>query len=73
MDRHVKRDYESDEIIVHWDSAKCVHCGKCVLGLPPVFNLKQHPWIDVGGAAADVIVAQVEKCPSGALMVTRKG
>ena len=73
MSRDVKRDYESDEIIVHWDSAKCIHSGRCVLGLPQVFNPKSHPWINLSGATADEIKAQVEKCPSGALTCTRKG
>lgn len=72
MDRAVKRDYASDELIVHWDSAKCVHCGNCVRGLPQVFNLKAHPWIDVHGASTDEIVAQVEECPSGALTWSRR-
>lgn len=72
MERHVKRDYESDDLTVHWDSSKCVHCGKCVLGLPSVFNLKNHPWIDVSGAEPERVVRQVERCPSGALTVTVK-
>ena len=72
MDRNFKRDYESDEIVVHWDSSKCIHSGRCVIGLPQVFNLKNHPWIDVSGASADEIEAQVTKCPSGALTFTRK-
>ncbi|MEI8281577.1 MAG: (4Fe-4S)-binding protein [Armatimonadota bacterium] len=73
MDRNVKRNYESSEITVHWDNSKCVHSGICVLGLPGVFNLNRHPWIDVTVASADAIEAQVAKCPSGALSTTRKG
>ncbi|HLO99976.1 MAG TPA: (4Fe-4S)-binding protein [Fimbriimonas sp.] len=73
MDKaHVKRDYESDQLIVHWDSSKCSHSGKCVHGLPQVFNLKKHPWIDVTGATAEELIDQVSQCPSGALTVTRK-
>ncbi|HEY3332385.1 MAG TPA: (4Fe-4S)-binding protein [Capsulimonadaceae bacterium] len=70
--KSVKKDYESDELIVHWDSAKCTHSGRCVRGLPEVFNLQQHPWIKLDAATADEIAAQVERCPSGALSVTRK-
>jgi uncharacterized Fe-S cluster protein YjdI len=73
MNRDVNRDYESDEIIVHWDSGKCIHSGNCVRGLSSVFNPREHPWINVLGATADEIAAQVEKCPSGALSYTRKG
>jgi len=72
MDRHVKRDYSNDEITVHWDSAKCVHCGNCVRGLPAVFNLKQSPWVNVDGATTEAIVGQVDQCPSGALAYTRR-
>ncbi|MBI1332878.1 MAG: (4Fe-4S)-binding protein [Armatimonadetes bacterium] len=72
MDRHVERDYESDDLTVHWRSAKCVHCGNCVRGLSTVFDLQRHPWIDMEGATSDEIVAQIEKCPSGALSFTRK-
>lgn len=72
MDRHVKRDYESADLTVHWDSAKCVHCGNCVRGLGQVFNLARHPWIDVEGATKDEIVAQVDQCPSGALSYSLK-
>lgn len=73
MDKaHVKRNYESDELVVHWDSSKCTHSGRCVIGLPQVFNLKNHPWIDIRAESADTIADQVAKCPSGALSVTRK-
>ena len=72
MDRAVKRDYESDEIVVHWDSAKCIHSGKCVRGLPAVFNLQAHPWIDVTAVHPDGLAAQIDQCPSGALSYTRK-
>jgi uncharacterized Fe-S cluster protein YjdI len=73
MDKaHIKRDYESAELIVHWDSAKCTHSGRCVKGLAQVFNLQKHPWIDVSGATAEELVEQVAQCPSGALTITRK-
>lgn len=71
MQHHVKRDYSSDELTVHWDSAKCIHCGNCGRGLPSVFNLKQSPWINMAGATTEEIAAQVDKCPSGALSYSR--
>ena len=70
MNEPVKRDYSSDELTVHWDSAKCVHCGNCVRGLPEVFNVKASPWINLSGADSERVVAQVKNCPSGALSVT---
>lgn len=67
MDKHVKRDYTKDKLTVHWDSSRCVHCGNCVRGLPGVFNVKASPWINLDGAEAEAIRAQVDLCPSGAL------
>ena len=67
------RDYQTDEIAVHWDSSRCVHSGICLRSLHQVFNLRQRPWVDVEAAPADDIAAAIEKCPSGALSYTRPG
>lgn len=67
------RDYQTDEIIVHWDSSRCVHTGICLRSLHDVFDLRRKPWVDVQGASADEIAATIEKCPSGALSYTRPG
>lgn len=67
------RDYRTDEIIVHWDSSRCIHTGICLRSLHEVFNLRQKPWVDVQAASADEIAATIEKCPSGALSYTRMG
>ncbi len=66
-----KRDYQTDEIVVHWDSSRCIHTGICLRSLHQVFNLRQKPWVDVQAATADEIAATIEKCPSGALSYTR--
>lgn len=68
-----ERDYRTDEIIVHWDSSRCIHTGICLRSLHNVFNLRQTPWVDVKAATADEIAATIEKCPSGALSYTRRG
>ena len=61
------RAYENAKIRVIWRPDLCVHSGVCVRGLAEVFRPGERPWIDLGGAASDRIVAQVEQCPSGAL------
>lgn len=66
------RDYENDKIIVHWRPAKCIHSAVCVKGLHRVFNTKERPWINLDGAAAADIAAQIDRCPSGALSYTKK-
>jgi uncharacterized Fe-S cluster protein YjdI len=66
-----ERDYRTDEIIVHWDSSRCIHTGICLRSLHDVFNVRETPWVDVQAATADEIAATIEKCPSGALTYTR--
>jgi uncharacterized Fe-S cluster protein YjdI len=61
------RTYSNGEIRVIWRADVCIHSGVCVRGLPGVFRPGRRPWIDIGGAPSDRIVAQVEQCPSGAL------
>ena len=48
------------------------HTGICVRGLAPVFNITRKRWIDLKAASADAMIAQVDKCPSGALQYIRK-
>lgn len=52
---------------VHWDSELCTHYELCWRELPGVFDPHKRPWVNVSGAAPDAVVAQVRKCPSGAL------
>ena len=66
-----KRDYRTEELIVHWDSSRCIHTGICLRSLHEVFNLRATPWVNVQAATTEQIVATVEKCPSGALSYTR--
>lgn len=63
--------YTNGTITVSYDSDICTHAGRCVKGLPAVFDVKRKPWIDVDGATAEQIAAQVAKCPSGALSFAR--
>lgn len=59
--------HTNGEITVTYDSEVCTHAGRCVKGLPAVFDVKRKPWIDVDGASPEQVAAQVAKCPSGAL------
>lgn len=65
--RNTARAYEKGEIRVIWRPDLCAHSGVCVRGLAEVFRPGERPWIDLGGASSDRIVAQVDQCPSGAL------
>ena len=66
-------NYSNGEVTVVWKPGKCIHSGKCAAGLPAVFKPSVKPWIDVKGASSEEIVAQVAKCPSGALSIGKKG
>jgi uncharacterized Fe-S cluster protein YjdI len=42
-----------------------------VRGLPLVFDPRRRHWIELAPAIGEQIVAQVTKCPSGALSIER--
>lgn len=62
-----KINYTNGEVTVVWKPSLCKHSGRCVFGLPKVFDLHQHPWVNMQGADTAAIKAQVDKCPTGAL------
>lgn len=59
--------YSNGEVTIIWQPELCVHSGICARGLPRVFDPKRRPWVDASAASTQEIVAQVKKCPSGAL------
>ncbi len=63
--------YETAEITVSFDPARCTHSGHCVRGLPAVFDVGRKRWIRPEAASPDEVEAQVKRCPSGALQCTR--
>jgi uncharacterized Fe-S cluster protein YjdI/CDGSH-type Zn-finger protein len=65
------RDYPGLGIVVHWDSARCMHSERCTRGLPEVFDRAARPWVRVEAASADEIARVIDTCPSGALSYTR--
>lgn len=66
------RDYENDELIVHWRPEKCEHCENCINSLPEVFDTKKRPWVNIYGANKERIMEAVALCPTEALTVTDK-
>lgn len=65
----MKKEYPKDDVIILWDAGKCTHSAICAKGLPEVFKPKERPWVQVENAERDTIVAQVRRCPSGALSI----
>ena len=60
------QEYKGPAITVRFDPKVCVHSGVCMRGLGLVFDTKKRPWVNVEGATAEAIAAQIQRCPSGA-------
>lgn len=63
------KKYPKEDISVVWNPKLCTHAGFCARQLSSVFKPKERPWINTDNATKEEIIAQVEKCPSGALSI----
>jgi CDGSH-type Zn-finger protein/uncharacterized Fe-S cluster protein YjdI len=66
-----QRTYNTDHLVVHWDSTRCIHTARCLNALPNVFDVGRRPWVDIEADDADAIGAAVRTCPTGALRYER--
>jgi uncharacterized Fe-S cluster protein YjdI len=64
--------YETPDVTVTFDPALCQHTGICLRGLPAVFDIHRKHWVRPELASADEVIAQVARCPSGALQIRRE-
>ncbi len=64
--------YTNGEITVVWQPEICTHSAICFKGLAEVFDPRRKPWIDMSQADTERIIAQVKKCPSGAISIMDK-
>lgn len=71
--KNLHKEYSNGEVTVVWQSSKCIHSKNCFNGLPKVFNPEQRPWIQLESSNTEAIMAQVGKCPSGALSYYKNG
>lgn len=62
-----RREYAAGNVVVSFDASRCIHVGRCLKGLPAVFNLEARPWIQPANASVSDIIDVVGRCPSGAL------
>ena len=65
----MRRSYTGNDVTVSFDPDVCEHSGNCVKGLPAVFDTGRKPWIEPDAATAEEVIAQVARCPSGALRI----
>ena len=59
--------YQTDQLRVTFDPDVCIHSGVCLRTLPAVFDVQRTRWIQPDQSSADIVMATVAKCPSGAL------
>lgn len=69
----MEKQYSNGDITVVWKPDACIHSTLCWRGLTEVFNPKKRPWVNMETADSETIIAQVGKCPSGALSWFRNG
>jgi len=63
------KKYPKEDIHIGWEPKKCIHAGNCARQLSSVFKPKEKPWIQPENASKEDIIAQVGRCPSGALSI----
>jgi uncharacterized Fe-S cluster protein YjdI len=67
MERDITKKYTNGEVTIVWKPNLCIHSKICWTELREVFDPFEKPWIKQDGAPTERIIAQVKKCPSGAL------
>ena len=65
--KEIRKEYTNGEIVIIWQPGLCTHAGICVKTLPAVYRVNERPWIKPENASTEELIAQVKRCPSGAL------
>jgi len=65
--KEIIKNYTNGEVTVVWKPGICIHSAVCFNGLPQVFDPRNRPWVNIGGADTKRITDQIKQCPSGAL------
>lgn len=65
--------FRNRDITVTYEPKLCIHAEKCAKGLSEVFRTDVLPWINLDAAETERIIAQIKKCPSGALQYCEGG
>jgi len=59
--------FSNADLTVTYNPKQCVNSERCAKELSSVFRNSIIPWIDLDAASSDLIIKQVNRCPSGAL------
>lgn len=73
MEKKRLQVYETPDVTVTFDPNACRHTGICLRGLPDVFDIRERRWVRPELASAAEVIAQVGRCPSGALQIRPPG
>ena len=65
--RSIVKKYRKGDLTINWEAGKCIHSAVCIKTLPKVYDPKGRPWIKPENASVEELMAQIDKCPSGAL------
>jgi uncharacterized Fe-S cluster protein YjdI len=65
--KDITKKYTNGEVTIVWKPGECIHSTICFRGLGEVFDPHKRPWVTPEHASTDRIIAQIKKCPSGAL------
>jgi uncharacterized Fe-S cluster protein YjdI len=65
--KDITKKYTNGEVTIVWKPSECIHSAICFKGLGEVFHPQELPWITPEKSTTDKIIAQIKKCPSGAL------
>lgn len=66
-EKEIVMEYSNGSLTIFWKPKLCIHAAECVKALPQVYNPKEKPWIKAENATTSELVAQIKRCPSGAL------
>lgn len=64
--------YSNKDISISFDAKRCVNSGMCAKGLSSVVKSSLLPWNSSSRHDSEKIAEQINRCPSGALMVSIK-
>jgi len=73
MEKEIRREYTNNELTIVWKPKSCIHAKECIKALPKVYRPDEKPWIQIEHATTDELIAQIKKCPSGALSFYMNG
>jgi len=65
-------EFKGENVDVTWDGRLCIHVGECTRAEGALFEAGRNPWCKPDEANVDALAAVVERCPTGALTISRR-